>query len=248
MKRWCLMVALIVLCWALPVRAAETLRAAVAANFIAPFQELTALYQARTGVKVEPAFSSSGTLYAQIVQGAPFDLFLSADEDRPRKLSAQGLGTAPFIYARGRVVIWSTKKEFCAATDWQAILIRADVNKIALANPETAPYGAAAKKALQEAKLWDAIQTRLVFPQDIAQAFQYASTGAVDVGFCALSATFTAEGKRGCFIPVAQAPDIIQAGCVVSTSPNKTAANAFAAFLRSKEAATVIERYGYRLD
>lgn len=238
----------LILILASPSLADDTLKVAVAANFIAPFEELTTQYQAKTGVKVEATFSSSGKLYAQIASGAPFDLFLSADEERPKKLAAQRLAQTPFIYAKGKVVLWTARKDLCAAKDWVSIIKRTDVAKLALANPETAPYGAAAKQALQQAQLWDAVQPRLVFPQDIAQAFQYASTSSVDAGFCALSSALSPEGKKGCYLPVPQAPVIVQAGCVVSASPRKALADKFAIFLCSPEALAIIQRYGYIRD
>lgn len=247
MRTRCLTILWLVL-WTMPLMAAETLKTAVAANFIAPFQEISQQYEAQTGVKVEATFSSSGKIYAQIVNGAPYDLFLSADEERPQKLAAQGLALPPFVYAKGQVVLWTARSDLCALKDWQGLVKRPDIAKVAVANPETAPYGAAAKQALVQAGLWEALSPRLVFPQDIAQAFQYASTGAVDAGFCARSATLTEAGQRGCYLPVPQAPAIIQAACVLTTTPHKDQATAFAAYLRSREARAIIARYGYALD
>ncbi|MEN6474480.1 MAG: molybdate ABC transporter substrate-binding protein [Syntrophaceae bacterium] len=233
---------------AMPAMAEDTLKAAVAANFIAPFEELAAQYQRQTGVKVEATFTSSGKLYAQIVNGAPFDLFLSADEDRPRKLADKGLCGTPFVYAKGRVVLFTTRKDLCGAKDWLSIVTRADVKKLAVANPETAPYGAAAKKALEQTNLWETLQPRLVFPQDIAQAFQYAGTGATDAGFCALSSALTKEGAKGCYLPVPQAPAIVQSGCLLTASPHKVQSEKFTAFLNSPEALKIIQRFGYTRD
>jgi molybdate transport system substrate-binding protein len=234
-----------ILC-AIPALAADTIKAAVAANFIAPFQEICVKYEARTGVKVEPTFSSSGKLYTQITNSAPFDIYLSADEDYPRKLADQGLALPPFVYAKGHVVLWTTRKDICKAKNWQTVVKREDISKLAVANPETSPYGTAAQKALKQAGLWDTILPRLVFPQDIAQAFQYASTGAVDAGFCALSSALTKEGQLGCYLAVPEAPPIVQAACVISNSPNEEKAIVFADYLHSRKAIAVIERYGYR--
>jgi molybdate transport system substrate-binding protein len=241
----------IIILWALmiqaaPALAADTLKAAVAANFITPFQELCVQYEARTGVKVEATFSSSGKLFAQITNGAPFDIFLSADEDRPQKLAVKNLSLQPFIYAKGQVVLWTARKDLCKVKDWQMLVKRSDVTKLALANPETAPYGTAAQKALKQAGLWDLVQPRLVFPEDIAQSFQYASTGAVDAGFCALSSAMTKDGLKGCYLKVPEAADIVQAACVIANTPNKARAIAFADYLRSSEAIAIIERYGYQ--
>ena len=103
-----------------PIVQAESLKAAVAANFIEPFNEIAAVFEKETNVKVDATFSSSGNLYAQIINGAPYDLFLSADEERPAALFQKGIATKPFVYAVGRVVLWGKEKNFCGDHDWQA--------------------------------------------------------------------------------------------------------------------------------
>jgi molybdate transport system substrate-binding protein len=226
--------------------AREEIRAAVAANYILPFGETAALFEASTGIHVEPVFSSSGKLNAQIVEGAPYDLFLSADDKRPEELFRKGLATKPFVYARGEVVLWTSRSELCAAGDWKAILSKADVKKISIANVETAPYGTASMLALKKAGMWEGLQPRLVFPQDIAQAFQYAFTGSVDAGFCALSSALSEQGKKGCFVQVNDAPEVVQAACVLTRSTRKEAAEKFAAFLLSDQAQAVKRKYGYK--
>lgn len=225
--------------------AQDKIHCAVAANFIQAFKEITGSFEAKTGVKVEGTFSSTGNLYNQIVSGAPYDLFLSADVDRPARLQKDGLGDKPFVYARGQVVLWSANKEFCKAKDWREAL-KKGVKKIALANPLTAPYGAAARSALQKTGLWEPLQEKFVNAQDIAQSFQYAATQAVDGGFCAFSATITPEGKKGCFYPVEEAPDIVQSACILKRTKARAAAERFAAFLQSPEAQKIKEKFGYR--
>lgn len=231
-----------------PALAQDSLKAAVAANFIAPFEELAEQYRVKTGIQVAATFSSSGKLYAQIINGAPYDIFLSADEDRPRKLAAQGHAQAPFVYAVGRIVLFTTRKDLCGARDWLGIVKRADVTRLAITNPETSPYGAAARQALEQAGAWEALQPRLVFPQDIVQAFQYAGTGSVDAGFCALSAAQSSKGRQGCYLSVPQAPAIVQAGCVMAASPRRAQAEGFAAFLASPEGLKILHRHGYTHD
>lgn len=226
--------------------AREKIRVAVAANYIQAFKELSRQFEADTGVKIEATFTSSGTIYAQIVNGAPYDLFLSADEERPALLFKSGLVEKPFTYAVGRVILWSAKKDFCAPNDWRLALKGDRVKKIAIANPKTAPYGLAAMNALRKVGLWDALQKQLVNAQDIAQAFQYAATGAVDAGFCALSATRSKEGAAGCHYLVEEAQPMVQSGCVLKKSANKALAEKFAAYLASREAAAIKEKYGYR--
>jgi molybdate transport system substrate-binding protein len=232
--------------WPAPGGAAEGIRIAVAANFLQAAKELTRDFEKQTGIKVEATFASSGSLYAQIVSGAPYDLFLSADEERPARLHREGNAEKPFVYARGRVVLWSARKDFCRAGQWQQALADPAVRRIAIANPETAPYGAAAREALQKAALWDSGQEKRVVAQDIAQAFQYASTEAVDGAFCAFSSVLSEQGRKGCHYEIPEAPEIIQSACVLKQTKDRTAAESFAAFLLSTPAAAVKAKYGYR--
>ncbi len=229
-----------------PASAGEKISAAVAANFIAAFKEIAADFETKTKIKVEGTFSSTGNLYSQITNGAPYDLFLSADEERPAKLNKDGVAEAPFIYAKGQAVLWSANKDFCKAKTWQEALKSADVKKISIANTQTAPYGAAAKKALEKVSLWDSLQPKLVNAQDIAQSFQYASTSAVDAGFCAMSATVSAEGKKGCFFVINEAPEIIQSACLLKRTTNRAAVEKFVEFLSSPAAKEIKIKYGYR--
>jgi len=126
--------------------AGEKISVAVAANFISAFKDMAADFEAKTKIKIEGTFSSTGNLYSQITNGAPYDLFLSADEERPAKLYKDGAGGTPFIYAKGQAVLWAANKDFCKAKTWQDALKNDQVKKIAIANTQTAPYGAAAKK------------------------------------------------------------------------------------------------------
>jgi len=228
-----------------PVSTEQKISIAVAANFISAFKEMAADFEAKTKIKVEGAFSSTGNLYNQITNGAPYDLFLSADEERPAKLNKDGAADAPFIYASGQVILWSANKDFCKAATWQDALKNKQVKKISIANTQTAPYGAAAKKALEKAGMWDALQTKLVNAQDIAQSFQYASTSAVDAGFCAMSATASDEGKKGCFYVLGEAPDIIQSACLLKRTTNRKAVEKFVVFLNSSTAKEIKVKYGY---
>jgi molybdate transport system substrate-binding protein len=232
--------------WPSPGAAAEGLRIAVAANFLQAMKELTADFEKQTGIKVEATFASSGSLYAQIANGAPYDLFLSADEERPARLRKEGAADQPFVYARGRVVLWSAKKDFCQAGQWQQAVADPGIRKIAIANPETAPYGTAAREALRKTGLWDTESEKRVIAQDIAQAFQYASTEAVDGAFCAFSSVVSEQGKKGCYYEIPEAPEIIQSACVLKQTKDRTAAESFAAFLISAPAAAVKAKFGYR--
>jgi molybdate transport system substrate-binding protein len=232
--------------WPSPGAAADGLRIAVAANFIQATKELTRDFEKQTGIKVEATFSSSGNLYTQIANGAPYDLFLSADEERPDRLFKEGAAEKPFVYTRGRVVLWSARKEFCKPADWRLAVSDPGVRRIAIANPETAPYGTAARTALQKAALWESGEGKRVVAQTIAQAFQYASTEAVDGAFCAFSSVQTEQGRKGCYYDISDAPEIIQSACFLKQSKNRSGAESFAAFLLSPAAGAVKEKYGYR--
>jgi len=224
----------------------QKITAGCAANFMVPFGEITALFEKETGIKVEPVFTSSGKLYAQIVSGAPYDIFLSADEERPAKLFRDGLVEKPFVYAKGEVVLWSADTKICGTGNWVSAVRAANIQKIAIANPETAPYGAAAMTALKSVNLADQLKDKLVYPQDIGQAFQYAFTGSVDAGFCAMSSALTEQGKKGCFLAVDQAPPIVQSACVLTKAANRRDAQRFAEFLLTSEALKIKEKYGYK--
>lgn len=230
----------------LVVSAEEKVSVAVAANFISAFKEIAAEFEEKTGSKVEATFASTGSLYNQIRNGAPYDIFLSADEERPALLQKEGWTEGIFIYARGKVILWSASKVFCKSATWQDALKNDQIKKIAIANPHTAPYGAAAKTALQKAGLWDALQSKRVNSQDIAQSFQYATTSAVDAGFCSLSAVASPQGESGCFYNVPEARDIIQTACIAKYAKNRMGAELFAAFLSSEHVVKIKAKYGYR--
>jgi molybdate transport system substrate-binding protein len=244
--RFVVALVLIVLMSSISAFADEKISVAVAANFISAFKEIAADFEAKTKIKVEGTFSSTGNLYSQITNGAPYDLFLSADEERPARLNRDGAADMPFVYAQGQAVLWSANKDFCKAKTWHDALKNKQVKKISTANTQTAPYGVAAKKALGKFGMWDILQSKLVNAQDIAQSFQYASTSAVDAGFCAMSATVSPEGKKGCFYVLGEAPDIIQSACILKRTTNRAAVEKFAEFLASPAAKEIKVKYGYR--
>jgi molybdate transport system substrate-binding protein len=246
-KKW-MMIALVAVFLAGPLTASarDKIFVAVAANFISTFKELAAEFEAKEKVKIEATFSSTGNLYSQITNTAPYDLFLSADEERPALLHKDGAAEKPFVYARGQVILWAAGKNFCKAASWQDALKNEQIKKIAIANPQTAPYGAAAKRALEIVGMFDILQNKLVNAQDIAQSFQYASTSAVDAGFCAMSATISPEGKKGCFFVIGEAPEIIQSACLLKRTTNRAAVEKFAAFLNSPAAKEIKVKYRYR--
>jgi molybdate transport system substrate-binding protein len=228
-----------------PLLAEERLTIGVAANFMLPFQEISLAFENKHDIKINATYTSTGNLYGQIIHGAPYDLFLAADERRPERLLKEGLISDTFIYARGKTVLWTAKKQLCAAKDWQEALMMQGINKISIANPEIAPYGAAAIKALESTGRMEAVRKKLVFAQNVVQAFQYAHTESVDAGFCALSSVFSEQGKMGCYFLLEHAPVIIQRGCVLKGSKNRKLAEQFATFLCSREAQNIKTTFGY---
>lgn len=239
-------VIVIVLMSSVSVFAEEKISVAVAANFISAFKEIAADFEAKTKIKVESTFSSTGNLYGQITNGAPYDLFLSADDKRPAKLYKDHVAESPFVYARGQAVLWSANKDFCKAKTWQDALKKNPVKKIAIVNTQISPYGDAAKKALEKAGIWEALQGKLVNAQDVVQSFQYASSSAVDAGFCTMSATVSDESKKGCFYVIHEAPEIIQSACLLKRTTNRVAVQKFVEFLSSPAAKKIKVKYGYR--
>lgn len=236
---------LLALMLTLPMSAnAADLLVAQAANFMPAMQEIIPAFKKTSGLEVQATYTSTGKLYAQITNGAPFDLFLAADQRRPNKLFNSGLAEKPFIYAKGKVVFWSLDKKI-ADKSWKEAIKKNELRKVAIANIETAPYGTAAMLALKKEKLWETIKPELVYAQSIAQVFQFAATGAADAGFCAYSSMFTETGKKGGFTVVKEAPPVIQAACILKSSQRKVVAEKFVAFLSSPEAISIKKKYGY---
>jgi molybdate transport system substrate-binding protein len=246
MKRIFLVTLLSMLLLAGPALAKEKINVAVAANFVTAFQEIARSFEAKTGISVEATYASTGQLYAQIMSGAPYDLFLSADQEKPDLLHRAGQADVPFIYATGHVVLWTIRKDLCGSKNWREVMASPTLKKIAVANPKTAPYGAASMTALKNTNILENIRERLVFAQNIAQAFQYAATGSVDAGFCALSSTLSEEGRKGCLFSVDEAPPIVQSACLLNRTTRQKAAGEFIRFLSSDEADAVKKKYGYR--
>ena len=224
----------------------EVITVAAAANFTEPMNEIVSLFYKKTGIQINVISSSSGKLYAQIIAGAPYDIFLSADEKMPNELFRKGLAEEPFIYANGEAVLWSSDKEFCSSGDWRHAINRQEIKKIAIANIDTAPYGIAAMLALKNAGEWDAIQGKLVFSPDVSQAFQYAATRSVDAAFCAKSFALSAHGESGCFLSIKEAPRVVQSACIIKRKELNGAVKQFALFLISPDAEIIKKKYGYK--
>jgi molybdate transport system substrate-binding protein len=226
--------------------AADSLTVAVAASFKRPFGEIARRFEAGHPIKVEASFASTGTLHSQILNGARYDIYLAADDKRPQVLHENGLAELPVIYARGRVVLWTNRENLCRAGDWKSAIRDAGVRKVSIASPTTSPYGAAAESALRKEGLWEAINPRFVYAQDVGQAFQYVYSGAAAAGFCALSDAVSVKGREGCRFEVAEAPPVEHSACVLNRAKNREAARLFVEFLLSPEAEKIKGEYGYR--
>lgn len=229
---------------------AGEVNAAVAANFTAPAQQIAELFQKETGNTVKLSFGSTGKFYAQIKEGAPFDVLLAADDAIPQRLEKEGLAAAntSFVYALGKLVLWSAKPGF--VDEKGAVLNTGSYNKIAFADPKLAPYGLAAQETLQSLKLWDKLQSRLVTGESIAQTYQFVATGNAELAFIALS-QITKNGKvtEGSWwlVPANRYAPIRQAAVKLAAAKDKNAAGVFLNFLKRDKALEIIRSYGYGL-
>lgn len=231
-----------------PVRAAEV-KAAVAANFTDVTKKLAPLFAETTGHALIASFGSSGKLVSQIENGAPFEVFLSADAARPQRLEENGHAVAGtrFTYAVGKLVLWSAHPDKVAAAG--EVLRGDDFNKVAVANPKTAPYGAAAIEALTNLGLLEQVRPRLVQGDSIAQAFQFVATGNADLGFVALSQVMALKaadeaGSRW-LVPQELYAPIAQDAVLLKAGEGSATARAFLDFLQGPEAKELIRAFGY---
>jgi molybdate transport system substrate-binding protein len=225
--------------------APSELTVAAAADLTPAFEELGREFESSTKIKVVFVFGSTGMLTRQIENGAPFDLFAAANVSYIDELDQQGLiiPDTKAIYARGRITLWTTN-ESPVRLQGIADLARPEVQRIAIANPDHAPYGLAAKQALQSAGVWDRVQPKLVYGDNIRQTLQYAQTGNVEVAIVALSLSSQSNG-RWTLIPEELHQPIDQALAVMKTTQKEQAARAFAAFINSPQGKATLKKYGF---
>jgi molybdate transport system substrate-binding protein len=226
---------------------AEEVRVAVAANFAAPMQKISSLFEQTSGHKVQLIVGSTGKFYAQISNGAPFDVLLAADEETPRRLAAEGNAVAEsrFTYAIGKLVLWSPTAGY--VDDQGQILKRGTFRHISLANPALAPYGAAAVSVLKSLGVYEPLTSKIVLGENITQAHQFVATGAAELGFVALSQV-TNQGKlegSAWIVPAQLYPAIRHDAIILDKGKGKAAAAELLAYLRSEAARKVIASYGY---
>jgi molybdate transport system substrate-binding protein len=225
--------------------AAQT-NVAVAANFTDAAKEIAAAFKQKTGHEAVLSFGSSGQFYSQITQDAPFQIFLSADDERPKKLVDDGLGVANslFTYAIGKLVLWSRTPNFVKGEE---TLKSGSFTKLSIANPTAAPYGVAAVETLKALKLYDALLPKIVQGNTIAQAFQFIDTGNAELGFIALSQIVGNTSGSRWLVPQGHYTQIRQDAVLLKKGASNEAAVSFIAFLKGPEARAVIEKYGYVL-
>jgi len=217
---------------------------AVAANFTEAANEIGALFAQQTGHTAVFSFGSTGQLYTQIAQGAPFDVFLAADRERPRLAVENGLAAAHsgYTYATGKIVLFSKNPALVAG---EATLRQGNFTRIAIANPDTAPYGAAAVAAMRALGVYDALAAKIVRGNNIAQTYQFVETGNAEIGFVALSQVGGREDGSRWVVPEDLYPVIAQDAVLLNRGADNAAARAFIVFLNGPEALAVKEKYGY---
>lgn len=235
--------------WAmLGVAHADTVSVAVAANFTAPMQKIATAFEADTGHKAELSFGATGKFYAQITHGAPFQVLLSADDTTPARLEREGKAVAHsrFTYAIGTLVLWSAQPGTVDAKG--DVLKSGDFKHLAIANPKLAPYGAAALQVMEKLGVATALQPRLVQGENIAQTFQFVSTGNAQLGFVALSQVM-ADGKirsgSAWQVPASLHEPIRQDAVLLMPGKDSAAASALLTYLRGSKARAIIQSYGY---
>ena len=228
---------------------ADAISVAVAANFTAPMQQIAIAFEKETGHKVQAAYGATGKFYAQIKNGAPFELLLSADDVTPARLIKERAAVAgsPFTYAIGKLVLWSAKPAI--VDEAGAVLKNGDFNHLAIANPKLAPYGAAAVEVMKALGVYDAVQPKLVTGESIGQTHQFISTGNALLGFVALSQVLKDGKMEGSawIVPAKLYAPIRQDAVILEKGRGKPAAEALMQYLKSDKAKAVIQSFGYEL-
>src|SRR5262245_34335305 len=231
---------------------AQGLRIAAASDLQAALPVVAERFEKATGQKVSLTFGSSGNFFSQIQNGAPFDLFLSADIDYPRRLEQAGLAERGSLqqYATGRLVLWTRHDSGVDVRRGLSVLTEPKVGKIAIANPAHAPYGRAAVAALRHEGVYERVQSKLVLGENISQAAQFVQSGNAEAGILALSlALAPALKSAGTYveIPAAFHPPLEQAAVVLAASPQKALARRFLAALKQPEIVEILRSYGFAL-
>ncbi|HZS11909.1 MAG TPA: molybdate ABC transporter substrate-binding protein [Nitrospirales bacterium] len=235
-----------------PAVAAGELTIAAASDLNFAFKELVSAYEKKTGQHVRLSLGSSGNFFSQIENGAPFDLYFSADIRYPQILEEKGhaVSGSLYKYAIGRIVLWASKDSKVAVEKGLEVLADPSIRKIAIANPKHAPYGRAAVAALESSKLHDRVKDRLVLGENISQTAQFIESGACDIGIIALSLALAPSMKAiGKYyeIPATLHPPLEQGAVVLKKAANPEQARAFLEFVKGPEGREIMQRYGFVL-
>ncbi|MDB6052305.1 MAG: Molybdenum transporter, periplasmic molybdenum-binding protein ModA [Pseudomonas sp.] len=243
-------VAVVIAAFSMRAAFADDVQVAVAANFTAPIQAIAKEFEADTGHKLVAAYGATGQFYTQIKNGAPFEVFLAADDTTPAKLEKEG-DTVPgsrFTYAVGKLALWSAKEGY--VDDKGAVLKANQYRHLSIADPKAAPYGLAATQVLAKLDLTDATKDKIVTGQNITQAYQFVSTGNAELGFVALSQVYK-DGKvtsgSAWLVPANLHDPIKQDAVILTKGKDSAAARALVEYLKGPRAAAVIKSYGYEL-
>ena len=228
---------------------ADEVQVAVAANFTAPMQKIAPDFEKDTGHKIVAAYGATGKFYAQIKNGAPFEVLLAADDETPTKLVGENAAVAgtQFTYAIGKLVLWSAKETIVDPEG--EVLKKGGFDHIALANPKLAPYGAAAVETMKALGTYDALQPKIVTAENIGQTYQFVSSGNALLGFVALSQVLK-DGKidgSAWIVPAKYYTQIRQDAVILEKGKGKPAAEALMKYLKGDKAKAVIKSYGYEL-
>jgi molybdate transport system substrate-binding protein len=249
---WMKIAALILICILTGPSLAQEITVASAADLHAALDEISAHYKAAPSTPVKIVYGSSGNLYQQIQNGAPFDLFLSANSDYPKKLEAAGLIVAGsyYEYARGHIVLFVASTSTLNLEQGLQVLLDASIKRIAIADPAHAPYGQAAIAVLKSQGLYDRVSRKIVVGENVAQAASFVTSGAADVGIIAMSLALLPSARaqtRFAEIPANEYPPIVQACVILKSSKAQTAAARFLSYIRGPEASKVLQRYGFEV-
>lgn len=220
---------------------------AVASNFNLPMEKIVAEFQKETGHKISVSYGSTGRFYTQIVNGAPFEVLLAADEEHPQKLLALGFAQAQsdFVYAIGKLALWSPKEGFI---DNQGAVLKGGVfNHLSIASPQLAPYGAAAEQVLKKRGLWETLQDKIIYGESLAQAHQFVASGNAELGFVSVSQVKNAKGSVW-IVPQEDYKSLKQKAVLLKVGKNKKAAGLFLKLLRSEKARLLIQEFGYETE
>jgi molybdate transport system substrate-binding protein len=247
------LVAVVAVCFVSQLCFAQEITVAAAADLQFAMQDVAARFQKETGKTVKLIYGSSGNFFQQIQNGAPFDMFFSANLDYPKKLEAAGL-TEPgsyYQYAKGKIVIWVRNDSKLDLSSGMKVLLDPSVKKIAVANPQHAPYGQAAVAAMQTEKIYESVKDKFVLGENISQTASFVVSGSADAGIVALSLALSPNMKdkgRYADIPADEYPPIEQACVILGSSKNKEAARQFLSFVKTAAIGDVLKSYGFEVS